>query len=103
MFVGFAICPDSSTLIPLDPADIKLDVIYSQHFCQLNTYCAVLLQILNIVQSELALPHVHAFSSHVGEVAPDIGAMSRPMSSSSLATVLPLADHTISTMSEFLN
>jgi len=102
MFIGFAIRPESCTPIPLDPTDIELDVIYSRHFRQSNSYRAALLRILNIVQSELALPHVRAFSSHVGEVAPGIGAMSRPGSSSSLATVPPVTDRTTSTMSEFI-
>jgi len=103
MFIGFAIRPESSTPILLDPVDIQLDAIYSQHFRQSDSYRAVLLRILNIVQSELALPHVRAFSSHVGEVDPGIGAMSRPVSSSSLATVPPLTDRTTDTTSESSN
>src|SRR5882762_11904610 len=103
MFISFAICPDSSTPIPLDPADIELNVIHSQHFHQSNLYRAVLLWILNFIQSKLALPYTSAPSSHVGEVTPGIGAMPRSTSLSSLATVHSLTDRMTGTTSEFLN
>jgi len=65
MFIGFAICPESDAALPLDPADVQIDAICSQHFFQSDSYRAILLQILNVVQGKLGLPHVWA-RSHPG-------------------------------------
>ena len=99
MFIGFAIRPESSTLIPLDLTDIQLDAIYSRHFRQSDSYRAVLLRILEIVQSKLALPYVRTFSSHVGEVPPCIGATSMPVLSS-LPAIPSLTDRMTGTTSK---
>ena len=85
MFIGFAICPESDAALPLDPADVQIDAICSQHFFQSDSYRAVLLQILNVVQGELGLPHVCSFPSCVGEITPGIRSTSSPILSPSVA------------------
>ena len=101
MFIGFAICPESDTVLPLDPTDIQIDAIYSRHFRQSDSYRAILLRILNIVQGELGLPHVCSFPSCVGEVTPGVETTSG-LILSPLVAVWSLTDRTTRATGELL-
>ena len=73
MFVGFAISPEWDPSLPLDPANLQIDMVYSRQFQQIDSYQPALQRILNIVWEEFALPHVYSFPSRLCRVTPGAG------------------------------
>src|SRR5882724_8132828 len=73
MFVGFAISPEWDSSLPLDPASLQIDIVYSRQFQQIDSYQPALQRIVDIVRQEFALPHVYSFPSRLRRVTPGAG------------------------------
>ena len=73
MFIGFAIHPEWDPSTPLNPAKIQIDLMYSRHFQQIDSYRLALQRIQDIIRQELSVPHVYGFPSHLRGLAPEAG------------------------------
>jgi hypothetical protein len=70
LFIGFAISPEWDTREPLDPKQINITPIFSQQILQYEAFRATFLKIQDIIQQELALPHIYSFNLRLNEATP---------------------------------
>ena len=75
MFIGFAVCPEWDTSIPLDLKNIHIEPIYSRHFQQSDHYCTVFHRVLNIIRQDIAFPHVYGFAERISQVMPGMAVL----------------------------
>lgn len=73
MFIGFGIRPEWPPSVPLNPHDIHLDVTATRQFEQYPEFRDIVDKIVRIIQEELAVHHILAYSRKLDQVTPGAG------------------------------
>lgn len=73
LFIGFVVRPEWDLSVPLDPQNLKVEAITSHHTKQHPAYQQVVDNLRNIIQDQVAFPHVYTYHARLHAVTPGYG------------------------------
>ncbi|CDO74662.1 hypothetical protein BN946_scf184828.g2 [Trametes cinnabarina] len=73
LFIGFGVRPEWNPRVPLDPANINVQLLTTRQFRQVPGFQAVVAKLEKIVREELVVPHILAFREKLEQIQPGPG------------------------------